>query len=767
MNKDSQLLWYEKPASAWTQALPIGNGTLGAMIYGKTGRETVCLNHDELWSGFPQDKSNKGSYIYFEQARALALEGKLLEAQTMIEERCLGAWTQAYMPLGDLILDFGKAPKPSAYRRSLDLETAVAAVDYTVGSTRFERTMFASFPAKVVVLHFTASEAGTLNFSVSMKCQMESSIYTRDGLLLLEGECPSEFNRNGENRDIVYYPEDERRGIRFLGAVKVECDGTVTASSQKLAIENATTATVYFTSESSFNGWRNSPFTQGKEYKETCLERIRRVTDYDALLKDHIADYRRYYDRVTLDLGSDGKDNLPTDKRLKMFERKKKDLALYTLLYNYGRYLTISCSREGSQPSNLQGIWNQLLCPPWNSNYTVNINTEMNYWPVLMCSMPEMNLPLVEMIKDISVSGRSTAKEHYNAPGFVCHHNVDLWRHTIPVRGSAVFAFWPMASGWLSRHLFEHYEYTQDLAFLRDTAYPIMKAAAQFYLACLVKDKDGFLMFAPSTSPENNFRFQGKNCSVSQTSTMTMSIIKDLFLNCIRAATILNEDTAFANDLAKTSETLLPFRIGSKGQLLEWYEEQEEAEPHHRHVSHLYALHPARLIDAEKTPDLAQACRQTLELRGDDGTGWSLGWKINFWARLRDGNRALRLIDKQLRFVKSSGFNYHGGGGTYANLFDAHPPFQIDGNFGSVSGITEMLMQSEPGIIHLLPALPQCWSSGRVTGLTAKGNIKVGIDWEDGRTTRYTLSGKGTVLVKLDGKETQHCLDGNDITVTV
>lgn len=765
MNRDTTMLWYDKPASEWTQALPVGNGTLGAMVYGKTDSEIISLNHDELWSGFPQEKSNKDSYKSFVEARELALAGKLNEAQTLIEAKCLGEWTQAYMPLCDILLNFGPKRKTTDYKRCLDLTNAITKVEYTIDKTTFRRELFASFPGKAIVMKLTAEGAENLKFTLSVKSEIRTTVYPQNGLFLIDGECPSEFNRHGNDHDIGYYEEDEKRGIQFRGAVRVDSDGTVDYLADSVKVSGAKEAVIYFTCQTSFNGWDKQPFLQGKEYKEACIRQMTQLEDYKKVNAAHMADYKSYYNRVSLDIGSNKKDDVPTDQRLKDFRKDKNDLGLYTLLFNFGRYLAIACSREGSQPSNLQGIWNNLLCPPWHSNYTVNINTEMNYWPILMCGMPELNLPLVEMVKDISVSGQKTAKDYYNAPGFVCHHNVDLWRHTLPVKGNAVYAFWPMASGWLSRHLYEHYEYTLDKDFLNTTAYPVLKSAAEFYLAILVEDKDGYLIAAPSTSPENSFFYKAKICSVSQTTTMTMSIIKDLFQNCIKSADVLSKDKDFSDRLKETLEKMLPFKIGSKGQLLEWYEEVAEIEPHHRHVSHLYALHPSNLISVEKTPELANACKKTLKLRGDNGTGWSLGWKINFWARLRDGNHALLLLDKQLRFVKSSGFNYRNGGGTYTNLFDAHPPFQIDGNFGAVSGIIEMLMQSVENNIYLLPALPDKWANGSIEGLTAKGNVKLSITWKNGALTKYELIGAGSYNVIYNNVKTTHKLDGEKLVI--
>ena len=762
MKKASTLLWYKKPARAWTQALPIGSGSLGAMVFGKPGKEVISLNYDELWSGPPPKREVKPSYKSFKKARQLAMEGELCKAQDIIEKECMGDWTQAYMPMGDLILDFEDKSKPDSYQRSLDLSQALARVEYTRGEKTFKREAFASHPAKLIAIKLMAENNATLDFSISFKDQLRVDYEISDGLLLSHGECLSHYVRRKDySFDVGYKSEDEERGIRFLRAARVDTDGQKTFGRKKIHIRKATQAIIYITCESSFNGWDKLPFTQGKEYIKPCLDRIQADLDYDRLKREHVSDHKSFYDRVELDLGASRGHDLPTDERLLTFQKTKDDQALYTLLFNFGRYLKIASSRPGTQPSNLQGIWNHHLRPPWNANYTVNINTEMNYWPVLMCDMAELHQPLIEMIRDISVAGRKTARNYYNAPGFVSHHNIDLWRHTEPVKEGTVWSFWPMSSGWLCRHLYEHYEYSLDEDFLRETAEPIMKAAAEFYLAVLIEDPEGYLIFAPSTSPENTFKFQGRRCALSQTATMTMAIIADLFDNYLKACEILAIENDFTKDLTQARERLLPFKIGSKGQLLEWYEELPEAEPHHRHVSHLYALHPANLIDAEKTPELAEACKRTLELRGDDGTGWSLGWKINFWARLRDGNHALELLNKQLRFVRSTSFKYRGGGGTYANLFDAHPPFQIDGNFGAVSGIVEMLMFSTDEAITLLPALPDKWQKGSIKGIRAKGNIKLDLVWVKGLLTEYALEGVGEVKVRYKGKTKTHVLDGS------
>lgn len=759
----ASVLWYNSPAKAWTQSLPIGNGTLGAMIFGTPAHERLALNHDELWTGEPKNTVRDGAPEVFKKARELALDGKLHEAQSILENDFNSVWSQAYMPLGDLEIDFSLKGKIKDYKRTLDLERATATVEFNCGGASYKREYFASFPAKAIAAKLTC-DGGKMNFTVSLTSKLRSNNKTENGILYLDGECPGENNINNESSKYAYFDTPELRGIQFRAGVKIETDGESSEYENTLQVKNASYACLYFTAETSFNGFDRHAYSDGKEYIAPCVERLSALTDYDGLYTEHLKDYRELYGRVKLDIG-EGKD-LPTDKRLLAFKRDKSDNGLITLVYNYGRYLLISSSRNGSQPATLQGIWNDKIIPPWHSNYTVNINTEMNYWPALMCRMPEVNLPLIQMVRELSVAGRKTAREQYGAEGWVSHHNVDLWRLTTPVSGSAQWAFWHGSSGWLCEHLFDHYEYTADVDFLRDTAYPIMKEAAKFYLSILTED-NGYLILAPGTSPENAFLYQGKRCCVGKYSEMSMSIARELFGNCIKSCEILKTDFEFADALRDTLSKLQPPKIGSEGQLLEFDDDYEETELHHRHCSHLYALHPAHAVTPDGTPELAAACKKTLERRGDNGTGWSLGWKINFWARLFDGDHALKLIQMQLRPVKSIGFNYTNGGGTYENLFDAHPPFQIDGNFGFVSGITEMLMQSRDNRIYLLPALPHEWKNGSVSGLLARGNVIVDIKWKNGRISEYSLDGSGDFTVIYDGKEKTVSLKNEKITVTL
>ncbi|MCV9927729.1 glycoside hydrolase family 95 protein [Flavobacterium sp. LS1R49] len=761
--QSSHVLWYNQPADFFEESLVLGNGKLGATVFGGVNLDKIYLNDITLWSGEPVNANmNPEAYKNIPAIRE-ALKNENYKLADELNKKIEGKNSESYAPLGTMEITNSNKGKVTNYYRELDISNAISRVTYEIDGVKFTREYFVSAPDQIMIIKLTSSQKGALNFDINSSSLLKSNVSVKDNVLSMNGVAPIY-----ENPDYPVVPSfllEKERGTRFSTLMKIKnTDGTIVSSGTSLGLKNATEALIYVSIATSFNGFDKNPASDGLNDKAIALENLNKAfaKAFDKLKQTHIDDYQKFYNRVSLNLGKTAAPNLPTNERLLRYADGKEDKNLEILYFQYGRYLLISSSRTMGVPANLQGIWNPYLNPPWSSNYTMNINLEENYWLAENTNLSEMHLPLLSFIKNLSVTGKITAKTFYGVnEGWASAHNSDIWAMTNPVgnfgKEDPSWACWPLSGAWLSTHIWEHYVFTQDKNYLKNEGYPIMKGASQFFLGWMITDKNGNLITSPSTSPENKYIApDGFIGATMYGGTADLAMIRECFDKTIKASKVLDIDTEFRSQLEAALSKFYPYQIGKKGNLQEWYFDWNDEDPKHRHQSQLFGLFPGDHITPEKTPDLAEASKKTLEIKGDETTGWSKGWRINLWARLWDGNRAYKMFRELLRYVDPDGKKTEKprrGGGTYPNLFDAHPPFQIDGNFGGAAAVAEMLVQSNENEIRLLPALPDVWESGTVKGICARGGFGISMEWNN------KILKKVTVFSKIGGKTTLICGD--------